>query len=183
MLTIRYSPQDFSFTSSIPDRIDISTDAASVIVAVQTGTSIIFETELFPYNKIASLYDLRSIIEDFLAERRLTHANFVITADSDTEEAMTPERTFIYSRLNIPYWSGAVYIQHHFLTTLSSFVLPRNAVQCISFLALPNKTLTCYTECLIHAVGEPIPRVVRLEENPINYTALRLCAVNVMPEL
>lgn len=182
MLTIRYSPQDFSFTSSIPDRIDISTDAASVIVAVQTGTSIIFETELFPYNKIASLYDLRSIIEDFLAERRLTHANFVITADSDTEEAMTPERTFIYSRLNIPYWSGAVYIQHHFLTTLSSFVLPRNAVQCISFLALPNKTLTCYTECLIHAAGEPTPRVVRLEENPINYTALRLCAVNVMPE-
>ncbi len=62
---------DFSFTSSIPDRIDISTDAASVIVAVQTGTSIIFETELFPYNKIASLYDLRSIIEDFLAERSL----------------------------------------------------------------------------------------------------------------
>lgn len=63
MLKIRYSPQDFSFTSSIPDRIDISTDAASVIVAIQTGTSIIFETELFPYNKIASLYDLRSIIE------------------------------------------------------------------------------------------------------------------------
>lgn len=183
MLTIRYSPQDFSFTSSIPDRIDISTDAASVIVAVQTGTSIIFETELFPYNKIASLYDLRSIIEDFLAERRLTHANFVITADSNTEEAMTPERTFIYSRLNIPYWSGAVYIQHHFLTTLSSFVLPRNAAQCLSFLALPNKTLTCYTECLIHAAGEPTPRVVRLEENPITYTELRLCTVNVMPEL
>lgn len=113
----------------------------------------------------------------------LTHANFVITADSDTEEAMTPERTFIYSRLNIPYWSGAVYIQHHFLTTLSSFVLPRNAVQCISFLALPNKTLTCYTECLIHAVGEPTPHVVRLEENHITYTALRLCTVNMMPEL
>jgi len=165
MLAIRYSPQDFSFTSSIPDRIDISTNAASVKVAVMAGTTTLFDTEIFPYNKIASLYDLRSIIEEYMKTRVLTHAVFVVKANTASEEAMTPERTFIYSRLNIPYWSGAVYIQHHFLTTLSSFVLPRNAVQCISFLALPNKTLTCYTECLIHAVGEPTPRVVRLEEN------------------
>lgn len=133
MLTIRYSPQDFCFTSSIPDRIDISTDAASVIVAVQTGTSIIFETELFPYNKIASLYDLRSIIEDFLAERRLTHANFVITADSDTEEAMTPERTFIYSRLNIPYWSGAVQCTYSTTSSLHFHRSCCHAMRCNAF--------------------------------------------------
>ena len=64
MLTIRYSPQDFSFTSSIPDRIDISTDAVSVKVAVMAGTTTLFDTDLFPYNKIVSLYDLRSIIEE-----------------------------------------------------------------------------------------------------------------------
>lgn len=46
MLTIRYSPQDFSFTSSIPDRIDISTDAASVKVAVMAGTTVIYSAAL-----------------------------------------------------------------------------------------------------------------------------------------
>lgn len=118
MLTIRYSPQDFSFTSSIPDRIDISTDVVSVKVAVLAGTTTLFDTDLFPYNKIVSLYDLRSIIEEYMKARMLTHAVFVVKANTASEEAMTTERTFIYSRLNIPYWSGAVYIQLNIFDTL-----------------------------------------------------------------
>lgn len=118
MLTIRYSPQNFSFTSSIPDRIDISTDAVSVKVAVLAGTTTLFDTDLFPYNKIVSLYDLRSIIEEYMKARMLTHAVFVVKANTASEEAMTTERTFIYSRLNIPYWSGAVYIQLNIFDTL-----------------------------------------------------------------
>ncbi|WP_334106096.1 hypothetical protein [Leyella stercorea] len=93
MLTIRYSPQDFSFTSSIPDRIDISTDAVSVKVAVMAGTTTLFDTDLFPYNKIVSLYDLRSIIEEYMKARMLTHAVFVVKANTASEEAMTQERT------------------------------------------------------------------------------------------
>ena len=118
MLTIRYSPQDFSFTSSIPDSIDISTDVVSVKVAVLAGTTTLFDTDLFPYNKIVSLYDLRSIIEEYMKARMLTHAVFVVKANTASEEAMTTERTFIYSRLNIPYWSGAVYIQLNIFDTL-----------------------------------------------------------------
>lgn len=97
MLKINYNPSLYVFTCNIPSEIEISSDAASVYVTIACGPDTIFETTLYPYNNIAMLYDARSIIEGYMLDKQRVFANFVITADTKTEETTTPERHFIYS--------------------------------------------------------------------------------------
>lgn len=101
MLKINYNPSLYVFTCNIPSEIEISSDAASVYVTIACGPDTIFETTLYPYNNIAMLYDARSIIEGHMLDKQRVFANFVITADTKTEETTTPERHFIYSRLSL----------------------------------------------------------------------------------
>ena len=53
-------------------------------------------------------------------------ANFVITADTKTEETTTPERHFIYSRLSLAT-NAMGFVQLFFLTTCSMFTILRGS--------------------------------------------------------
>ena len=163
MLKINYNPYLYVFTCNIPSEIEISSDAASVYVTIACGPDTIFETTLYPYNNIAMLYDARSIIEGHMLDKQRVFANFVITADTKTEETTTPERHFIYSRLSLAT-NAMGFVQLFFLTTRSMFTIPRNSFQTLSAFYLPDVTLQGYTECLALFDGESTPRMVRIEE-------------------
>ena len=84
-----------------------------------------------------------------------------------TENTNTPERTVIFSRLNIGHNIACSFLQSSFLTTLSSFTIPRSAIQHLTYLVLPGCTLQGYTECLVLVDGESTPRTVRLTDQDI----------------
>ena len=126
MLKINYTPSLYVFTCNIPSEIEISTDAASVYVTIACGPDIIFESTLYPYNNTATLYDARSIIEGHLLDKQRVYANFVITADTKTEETTTPEHHFIYSRLSLAT-NAMGFVQLFFLTTRSMFTILRGS--------------------------------------------------------
>lgn len=167
MLKINYNPSLYVFTCNIPSEIEISTDAASVYVTIACGPDTIFETTLYPYNNIAMLYDARSIIEGHMLDKQRVFANFVITADTKTEETTTPERHFIYSRLNLAT-NALGFLQLRFLTTRSMFTIPHSAYQVLWSFYLPNTSLQGYTECLVLFEGESTPRMVRIEDDKVD---------------
>ena len=55
-----------------------------------------------------------------MLDKQRVFANFVITADTKTEETTTPERHYIYSRLNLAT-NAMGFLQIFFLTTRSTF--------------------------------------------------------------
>lgn len=167
MLKINYNPSYYVFTCNIPSEIEISSDAASVYVTIACGPDTIFETTLYPYNNIAMLYDARSIIEGHMLDKQRVFANFVITADTKTEETTTPERHFIYSRLSLAT-NAMGFVQLFFLTTRSMFTIPRNSFQVLWSFYLPNTSLQGYTECLALFEGESTPRMVRIEDDKVD---------------
>ena len=167
MLKINYTPSTYVFTCNIPSEIEISTDAASVYVTIACGPDTIFESTLYPYNNTATLYDARSIIEGHLLDKQRVFSNFVITADTKTEEATTPERHFIYSRLSLAT-NAMGFVQLFFLTTRSMFTIPRNSFQSLSAFYLPDVALQGYTECLALFDGESTPRMVRIEDAKVD---------------
>ena len=174
MLKINYTPNEYIFTPDLPTEVAISSDNTSVDITVECDGNATFTTRLYPYNNTATLYDIRSVIENYLLSRNLIFTRFVILADTDTENDNTPERTAIFSRLNIGHNIASAYLQSFFLTTLSSFTIPRTAYQHLTYLVLPGCTLQCYTECLVLVDGEPSPRTIRLTDQNIITTNLSL---------
>lgn len=190
MLKISYTPSEYCFTPDLPTEIAISTDATAIDITVECDGNAAFTTTLYPYNNTATLYDIRSVIESYLLSRNLIFTRFVILAevtDADgkiTENTNTPERTVIFSRLNIGHNIASSFLQSSFLTTLSSFTIPRTAIQHLTYLVLPGCTLQCYTECLVLVDGESTPRTIRLTDQNIvttNLTQLSSFHDNISP--
>lgn len=172
MLKINYTPNEYNFTPDLPTEISISTDATAIDITVECEGNAAFTTRLYPYNNTATLYDIRSIIENYLFSRNLIFTRFVILADTNTENDNTQECVAIFSRLNIGHNIASAYLQSFFLTTLSSFTIPRTAYQHLTYLVLPGCTLQCYTECLVLVDGESTPRTIRLTDPNIVTTNL-----------
>lgn len=104
-----------------------------------------------------------------MIDKQRVFANFVITADTKTEETTIPERHFIYSRLS--HATNAMgFVQLFFLTTRSMFTIPRNSFQTLSAFYLPDVTLQGYTEGLALFDGESTPRMVRIEDAKVDTT-------------
>lgn len=181
MLKINYSPTAYLFTSNLPSEIFISTDAASVEISVTCGTNTIFTTTLYPYDKLATLYDIRSIIEGYLLELPLVYTTLSLKAVTSTETATTSQVTIIYSRLNVTAGEASSFIQSFFLTTRPSFSIPRNAYQQLAFCVMPNTINSCYTECVVLFDGETTPHVVRLTDSDVTVTKFSLQRITIHP--
>ncbi len=83
------------------------------------------------------------------------------------EETTTPERHYIYSRLNLAT-NAMGFVLLFFLTTRSMFAIPRYSFQVLCSFYLPNTSLQGYTECLALFEGESTPRMVRIEDDKVD---------------
>ena len=64
----------------------------------------------------------------------------------------------------------------------SSFVIPQNGTQLLTYITEPNQVVNAYTECLVHVDGEESPRLVRLKENWATYDHTARNFVVVIPQ-
>ena len=65
---------------------------------------------------------------------------------------------------------------------MSSFVIPQNGTQFLTYITEPNQVVNAYTECLVHVNGEESPRLVRLKENEATYDHTARNFVVVIPQ-
>ena len=85
MLNIPYNPKAFIFTSYLPDTVEIVSDATSVKVGVKCDDELVFTATFYPYEGLATLHDIRSVVEIYMEENRLNFVNFVINAETSEE--------------------------------------------------------------------------------------------------
>lgn len=89
MLNIPYNPKAFIFTSHLPDTIEIVSDAPSVKIGVKCDDELVFTATFYPYEGLATLHDIRSVVESYMEENRLNFVNFVINAETSEESIST----------------------------------------------------------------------------------------------
>ena len=164
MLTISFSPSTFTFSSNLPKRIPIRTDAQSVAVSVLCSGSVVFQTTLYPFNNYAYLYDLRSILENYLTKYNRSITKFQIKAQAASETTQTKEdRIVVFAKFYIE-WSAQIFLQSNFLTMAKVYLIPRSAIQFLYFIPTANNTIKKYTDCLVMENGKSSPTIETVDE-------------------
>lgn len=133
-------------TADLPDAIDIAIDGASAELFVMAFSQPIFQTTLFSYNGLITLYDLRSVMEDYLlsSETPLAAIQIWVNDSAATSTFYSSEIYVLYSQFSIP--NSDTFFRHRFLTTRTSFGIHRSGSQYISYLALMDEHMDSYTE-------------------------------------
>lgn len=120
LMNFNFNPLTYDFTSSIPDVFEMSDfQDSSVYLAIylNRSQSPVFSTTLYAYGGKASIYDLRSIIENYMEAKQLVHATCSFRMQVDRTDYTLGEFTLIYCKLQMLRTNCELFLQSHFLTT------------------------------------------------------------------
>ncbi|MBR5688481.1 MAG: hypothetical protein IKX36_11095 [Prevotella sp.] len=150
-------------TAELPDNIEIAIDGASAEVFVMTGAVPIFQTTLFAYEGMITLYDLRAIMEEYLQSNSHTMAiaNIWVNDEAAEETFMSNDIYVVYSDFLIQDTTS--FFARHFLTTRSSFRINRQGAQTLSWLAAAGESVGGYIDA-VSLDAERNAIVTRIEE-------------------
>ena len=141
-----YNPQGFSFTSSIPDIFKVSDfQGSSVYLAIylNRSQSPVFSTTLYAYGGKASIYDLRSIIENYMEAKQLVHATCSFRMQVDRTDYTLGEFILVYCKLQMLRTNCELFLQSHFLATHAVRLVPHGFQLDLQYIVLPNETGQC----------------------------------------
>ena len=151
--TIKTTFDSIYLTAHLPEEVSIETDAARLEVNIFVDDVKVFKSVYYPFDKMVSVRDIRSIIEASMCERQLVMAtlkmeiyepkssvsmptsvtidengNYVVTYGSDgsaNPNASLDNLRMIYCRFKSGI-SSEGYLGNRFLTTRKSALMPRN---------------------------------------------------------
>ena len=147
-----YNPQGFSFTSSIPDIFKVSDfQGSSVYLAIYINRSEepVFSTTLYAYGGKASIYDLRSIIENYMEAKQLVHATCSFRMQVDRNDYTLGEFTLVYCKLQMLRTNCDLFLQSHFLTTHAVRLVPHGFQLDLQYIVFPGETGQCASQYVI----------------------------------
>ena len=104
LMNFNFNPQTYDFTSSIPDVFEMSDfQGSSVHLAIylNCSQSPVFSTMLYAHGGKASIYDLRSITENYMEAKQLVHATCSFRMQVDRTDYTLGEFTLIYCKLQM----------------------------------------------------------------------------------
>ncbi len=170
-------------TAELPDNIEIAIDGTSAEVFVMIGNVPIFQTTLFPYEGKVTLYDLRTIMEDYLksVRRSIVQAAIWVNDDAAEETFMSNDMYVVYSDFLIQDTTS--FFARHFLTTRSSFRINRQGAQTLSWLAAAGESVGGYIDA-VSLDAERNAIVTRIEEETESSEFPSVCeAMMNVPEI
>ncbi len=160
---------DYIFTSAIPDVLTLSQlSAKSILFEVELNGETIFSTTLYAYNATAQLYDLRSLVEDYMEQNNLTTAPCCLHYD----EEQTDTFHFIYFKYHVGT-SCRDYLLSHFLTTSSVRLVPHSFQFDLPYITFPSEESVAYTLVLLRPDDGSAPTAYTLAEDTITSTEFR----------
>ena len=138
-----FNPQTYDFTSSIPDVFEMSDfQGSSVYLAIylNCSQSPVFSTTLYAYGGKASIYDLRSIIENCMEAKQLVHATCSFRMQVDRIDYTLGEFTLVYCKLQMLRTNCELFLQSHFLTTHTVRLVPHGFQLDLQYIVFPGET-------------------------------------------
>ena len=188
-----YTITDFEsiyLTSQLPEEISFETDADSLKVTIYVNNYKVFSSDYYPYYGEVIVHDIRSLVEAFLEERRLSlgtlkivateivqsqpdityddDGNIVYDYDNQSEEADTEtidNIKVVYSRFKSTDESSD-FLSSYFLTNRKSALIPRSGQ-----LKLNNYTRAnakSYNTAYIYYSRSASPGVISTYHNNMN---------------
>lgn len=130
------------YTTQVFDWLRVETDREHVDVQLAVGGVAMFNSRYYPVNEVATIYDLRSIIEHYLEVHELMSTEIAITAWHGNERLDEQTKTFevIYCRNNRPS-NIASDILSSFLTQAQARRIPTDTMLPLSRLAMDGQDL------------------------------------------
>ena len=180
-----YNPQGFSFTSSIPDIFKVSDfQGSSVYLAIYINRSEepVFSTTLYAYGGKTSIYDLRSIIENYMEAKQLVHATCSFRMQVDRTDYTLGEFTLVYCKLQMLRTNCDLFLQSHFLTTHVVRLVPHNFHLILRYVVLPNETGQCATQYVIQRDDKDTPETLTISDTPIAAQQFDFCYEDINEE-
>lgn len=103
-MNFNFNPQTYDFTSSIPDvfeKSDFQGSSVYLAIYLNRSQSPVFSTTLYAHGGKASIYDLRSIIENYMEAKQLVHATCSFRMQVDRTDYTLGEFTLVYCKLQM----------------------------------------------------------------------------------
>ena len=180
-MTFNYNPTDYSFTSAIPDVFTISDFQGETLILriyLNRSTNPIFETTLYVYNNRVEIYDLRSVIEDYMEVHGLPYADCSIALQVDRTDYSIPEFKLFYCRYAI---SGSCkdWLQSHFATNHAVRLVPRDFFLDLQYYVFPNEQGKCSTHLVILPSDGSTPMAYDIDRPAINTAQFNACTIEM----
>ena len=180
-MTFNFAPTDYSFTSTIPDVFTISDFQGETLylrIYLNRSTSSIFETTLYVYNNKVEIYDLRSVIEDYMEVHGLPYADCSIALQVDRTDYSIPEFKLFYCHYAI---SGNCkdWLQSHFATNHAVRLVPRDFFLDLQYYVFPNEQGKCSTHLTILPSDGSMPMGYDIKQPVINTAQFNACTIEM----
>ena len=169
-MIFNFAPTDYALTSAIPDVFTVSDfQGETLIMRIYLNRSVspIFDTTLYVYNNKAEIYDLRSVIEDYMEVHGLPYADCSIGLQVDRTDYSIPEFKLFYCHYAI---SGSCkdWLQTHFSTNHAVRLVPRDFFLDLVYYVFPNEQGKCSTHLVILPSDGSTPVVYDIDQPAIN---------------
>lgn len=144
--SLNTSLSNLLFSSQLPGEIKFNTDVSSVLFVIKdaiTNTEI-FSVTLDSNNRIICLYDLKSVLEQYMRDQGLSYVRIWITAyqdDVNGVELLKHLYSIIYCSA---YYSGDAeeFVSKNFLTTLSAKTTHKSVAERLAFFVGNGSSVT-----------------------------------------
>ena len=120
------TPTSYIMFSSACRQLEFATDCASLLFVIkEKETTIVYQTHLNAYKGIATIFDVRSILEPYMRANNLSYTSFDIYCKDSTDTGGVSaidhikRLSIVYSYHAIPY-NAENFIATRFLTTLTT---------------------------------------------------------------
>ena len=153
LMNFNFNPQTYDFTSGIPDVFEMSDfQGSSVYLAtcLNRSQSPIFSTTLYAHGEKASIYDLRSIIENYMEAKQLVYATCSFRMQVDRIDYTLGE--FMEFKLQMLRTNCDLFLQSHFLTTHAVRLVPHGFQLDLQYIVFPGEST--YKKCLREEWGK-----------------------------
>ena len=170
-MNFNFNPQTYDFTSSIPDvfeKSDFQGSSVYLAIYLNRSQSPVFSTTLYAHGGKASIYDLRSIIENYMEAKQLVHATCSFRMQVDRTDYTLGEFTLIYCKLQMLRTNCELFLQSHFLTTHAVRLVPHNFQLDLQY--------------VIQRDGKDTPETLTIPNNPIAAKQFDLCFEDINEE-
>lgn len=184
-MNFNFNPQTYDFTSSIPDVFEMSDfQGSSVHLAIyfNRSQSPVFSTTLYAHGGKASIYDLRSIIENYMEAKQLVHATCSFRMQVDRTDYTLGEFTLVYCKLQMRRTNCELFLQSHFLTTHAVRLVPHGFQLDLQYIVLPNETGQCATQYVIQRGDKDTPETLTISDTPIAAKQFDFCFEDINEE-
>lgn len=151
----------------IPDVVNIDGVGENVTVNVLLNNVTVYTTSLLSFGGVATLYDLRSIVEQHMRNQEQIMMLFKVTANSDGETMESEPVYVIFNSSHEFGGDGTRFYKRQFLTNRSFYVIPRNGIRTLALFDDGRTKLTIWAECAFLQDNEQRVLRINLQEIPM----------------